>query len=119
MTFYNNSGEATAYLDDDLTHIYLFDGTPVAYLVNNMVYGFNGHQFGWFENGWIRDLNGDCVFFTKDAFGPGPIKPIKKMNPIKSIKHIKPVKCVREIKRLKAISSLSWSTFSGKQFFGQ
>lgn len=119
MTFYNYSGEAIAYLDDDSTHIYLFDGTPAAYLVKNMVYGFNGHQFGWFEKGWIRDLNGNCVFFTENAPGSGPVKPIKQISPVKSIKHIKPIKCIREISRVKAINSLSWSSFSDRQFFDQ
>lgn len=57
MTFYDSHGKAIAYLHDDGIHIYLFNGRPVAYLYGDAVYGFNGHQFGWFEDGWIRDLN--------------------------------------------------------------
>jgi len=60
MTFYDSHGKAIAYLHDDGIHIYLFNGRPVAYLYGDAVYGFNGHQFGWFEDGWIRDLNGCC-----------------------------------------------------------
>ena len=77
MTFYDSHGKATAYLHDDGIHIYLFNGRPVAYLYDDAVYGFNGHQFGWFEDGWIRDLNGCCVFFTENATGSGPVKPVK------------------------------------------
>ena len=70
MTFYNSHGKPIAYLADE-QHIFLFNGRPVAYLYDNKVYGFNGHHFGWFEDGWIRDKRGRCVFFTEDASGSG------------------------------------------------
>lgn len=119
MTFYDLHGRPIAYLCDDNIHIYLFDGKPVAYLHNSTVYGFNGHHLGWFEKGWIRDLQGYCVFFTKMASGSGPIKPIKQIKPIKSIRQIKPIKSIKQIKRIKPINKMSWSTLSGEQFFEQ
>ena len=64
MVFYDNYGRPTAYTEDDI-HIYLFTGEPVAYIDRDAVYGYNGRQFGWFQNGWIRDLNGCCVFFSE------------------------------------------------------
>lgn len=119
MTFYDLHGKPVAYLSDDGEHIYLFNGKPVAYLYGDTVYGFNGHQFGWYGNGWIRDLNGYCVFFTEHASGSGPIKPIKQIKPIKGIKQIKPIKCIKQIKRIKPINVLAWSPLSGIQFFNQ
>lgn len=110
MTFYDSHGNPSAYLYDDGEHIYLFNGKPVAYLHENTVYGYNGHQYGWFENGWIIDLNGYCVFFTESASGSGPVKPAK---------HVKPVKSVRHAKYAKAAKSLLWSKLSGEQFFNQ
>ena len=118
MVFYDNHGRPIAYTEDDV-HIYLFTGEPVAYLDGDAVYGFNGHQFGWFENGWICDLDGYCVFFTENATGSGPVKPVKHVCPVKHVKRIKPVKHVKRVRRVKAVKKLSWSQLSGVVFFAQ
>ena len=118
MNFYNSKGKPIAYICDDGEHIYLFNGKPVAYLSENIVYGFNGYHLGWFEDGWVRDKRGKCVFFTENANG-GPVKPIKQIAPIKGIKHIKPVKGVKHIASVKSVDSLSWSELSVEQFFEQ
>lgn len=60
-----------------------------------------------FENEWIRDNNGQCVFFTENDTG-GAMKPIKMMRPMKSMKQMKP---------MRPMDSLSWSELSGEQFF--
>lgn len=118
MTFYDKNGKPIAYTEDD-EYIFLFTGEPVAYLYDNTVYGYNGRQFGWFENGWVRDLHGSCVFFTENATGSGPVKPVKQVKPVKSVKRIKPVKCARHARRAKAAKCLGWSDLSGKHFFNQ
>lgn len=118
MVFYDNHGGPTAYTEDGV-HIYLFTGEPVAYLDRDAVYGYNGRQFGWFDNGWIRDLNGECVFFSENARGSGPVKPVKHICPKKCIKHIKPIKCIKEIRRVRAVNHLGWSQLSGIAFFKQ
>lgn len=118
ITFYDKKGAPIAYLQDDGIHIYLFNGKPVAYLYENTVYGFNGKQFGWFEDGWIRDLRGYCVFFTENTTG-GPSKPLKQLKPLKSLKQLKPMKSMKQSKVLKPTKSLSWSTLSGIQYFSQ
>ena len=117
LTFYDKNGKPIAYTEDG-EHIYLFTGKPVAYIYQNTVYGFNGHQFGWFENGWIRDLQGACAFYTAIAVG-GPIKPIKQIKPIKSIKGIKPIKSIKQIRKIKPIFSYGWSAYSNERFFNQ
>lgn len=118
MVFYDNHGRPTAYTEDG-THIYLFTGEPVAYFDRDTVYGYNGRHFGWFENGWIRDLNGYCVFFSENVTGSGPVKPVRCVCPVKSVKQVRPVKCVKEVRRIHAVNCLSWSQLSGKQFFAQ
>ena len=118
MTFYNQTGKAIAYSEDNET-VYLFTGEPAAYFYNEAVYRFNGKHLGWFTNGWIRDLHGQCVFFNEDATGSGPVKPVKNVKPVKSVKHIKPIKGVREVLRVRSVNSLCWSTLSGRQFFQQ
>jgi hypothetical protein len=117
LTFYDRNGTPIAYTEDG-EHIYTFKGKAVAYIYENTVYGFNGRQFGWFENGWIRDLKGACVFFSEDATG-GPIKAVKKIKPIKGIKGIKPIKSVKQIKKIKPIFSYSWSAYTNESFFNQ
>lgn len=117
LTFYNRNGKPIAYTEDG-EHIFLFSGKPVAYLSQETIYGYNGKQFGWFDNGWIRDKRGMCVFFSENATG-GPIAPIKQIKPIKSVKQIKPIKSVKQIKTVKPVFSMGWSTFLGEEFFNQ
>lgn len=116
MVFYDRYGHPVAYTEDE-THIYLFTGKPVAYIAQDAVYSFGGNHLGWCNDGWIRDLNGECVFFSEHASGSGPVKPVKSICPVKSVKQVKTVKGVREIKHMRAINSLSWSPLSGEQFF--
>lgn len=117
MTLYNRFGIPIAYSEDG-ENIYLFNGLPVAYLVEDCIYNFRGKHIGWFSDGWTRDLYGYCVFFTEDSIG-GPVKPIKRIKPIKGIKRIKPIKSIREIRRIRAINRLAWSNYTGPDFFLQ
>lgn len=118
MTFYDSNGKPIAYLEEDGVHIFLYNGKPVAYLSEDAVYSFSGKHLGWFENGWIRDLRGRCVFFTNISTGSGPIKPIKQIKPVKGVKHIKPIKGVKQVRKVKAVKSLTWN-YSGVDFFNQ
>lgn len=90
MDFYSSSGAPIAYSDDG-EHIYLFSGKPVAYFSGTAVYTFSGKHIGWFDNGWIRDLDGYAVFFTSAARG-GPVKPVRQIKPVKGVKNVRPVK---------------------------
>lgn len=119
MTFYDSHGIPIAYLYDNSEYIYLFNGKPVAYLYDDAVYGFNGHHLGWFENGWIRDLHGQCVFFTEESTGSGPAKPAKHAKPAKFARNARPAKSARNAKHAKAAKGLSWSSISGEMFFEQ
>lgn len=118
MTFYDSNGRAVAYTEDN-ENIYLYNGSPVAYLYGDLVYSFNGRQLGRFENGWIRDKRGGCVFFTENAHGAGPVKPVKHIAPVKSVKHVAPVKSVKHVPSVKAADRSSWSNISGESFFMQ
>lgn len=117
IDFYDHRGSPVAYTQDG-KHIYTFSGCPVAYFSGSSVYSFSGTHLGTFEDGWIRDNSGRCVFYTADATG-GPVKPVKHVKPVKSVKGVKPVKSVKSIRPVKAVKSLSWSEFSGEHFFDQ
>ena len=118
MTFYNSEGRAVAYTEDN-EHIYLFNGIPVGYFWGDLIYSFGGKQLGRFENGWIRDKKGLCVFFTENAQGSGPIRPVKHVRPVKGVKRIKPIKGIRQIASVKAANLMGWSSISGERFFWQ
>jgi len=115
FTFYDKRGNPCAYTNDE-EHIYLFNGTPVAYLYNKSVYSYTGTHLGFFSNGWVLDNSGYRVFFTEDASG-GPVKPVKRVKPVKNVRSTKPVKSVRQVKPVKPTSKLEWSRFSCNKFF--
>ena len=92
ITLFNSDGEAVDYIDDsdsDLP-IYMWDGTPVAYLAPSNsdyyhVYGFNGLHLGWYERGVVRDHDGYVVGFQQGAMSKStPYKRYKKSKPYKS-----------------------------------
>ena len=116
MTFYDKTGKAIAYNEDNET-IYLFSGQPVAYFFENTIYGFNGKHLGWFENNWIRDLQGRCVFFNEHTKGGGPMIPMKHIKPMKSMKSMKSMKAMKVMRSMKSTNSISWSNLSGILFF--
>ncbi|MDP2721159.1 MAG: hypothetical protein Q8O72_00260 [Bacteroidales bacterium] len=96
MTFYNQNGNAVAYIDDDNETIFLWDGTPVAYLDKENIYGFNGKHLGWFEDGIVWNHNGEKNGFTKKSLPVfskfEPFKAFKKFKPFKSFKEFAPFK---------------------------
>ena len=61
ISLFNSDGDAVAYIDvnDEDSAIYLWNGTPVAYLSAESnyynIYGFNGNQF-WRKRGVIYHL---------------------------------------------------------------
>ncbi len=118
MTFYNSKGRAVAYLGDDGESIYLYGGAPIAWLDGDGIYAYSGKFLGWFEEGWIRDLHGNCVFFTDCANG-GPVRPVRQVRPVKGIRGIRPVKGVRQVRPVHPVKSLSWSNLSDESFFKQ
>lgn len=116
MTFYDRAGVPTAYIEDG-ENIVLFSGKPVAYLAGEYIYTFGGRQLGIFEDGWVRDIKGYAVFFTDEASGCGPVKPVKCVEPVRGVKQVFPVKGVPQVPYVKSVPVLAWSHLSGKQFF--
>ena len=103
ISLFNSDGDAVAYIDtdDEDNTIYLWNGTPVAYLSPESnyynIYGFNGNHLGWFEDGIVRDDDGDAVGFQKGAVSGvytnyEPYKSYKKYKPYKSFKSFDPFK---------------------------
>lgn len=118
ITLFNSDGEAVAYIDDsdsDLP-IYMWDGTPVAYLApsNNdyyHVYGFNGLHLGWYERGVVRDHDGYVVGFQQ-----GTMSKSTRYEPYKRYKKSKPYKYSPKYPPSKAYNKSSFS-YTSLAFF--
>ncbi|MBQ2512252.1 MAG: hypothetical protein II534_02745 [Clostridia bacterium] len=117
MNFYDRKGYAVAYTDDG-EKIYLFDGSPAAYLRGDLVYSYRGYLLGRFGDGWIRDRNGACALFTEGASG-GPVKPGRHIAPAKAVKRAAPLRSGPQIPPARHVDSCSWSDLSGEEFFYQ
>ena len=98
INLYDSSGNATAYIDDYLADrvIYLWNGTPQAYLIQSDVFGFNGKHLGWFEKGILRDNDGKLVATIKEAADKitvdGSLKGLKQTPPEKKYHEMPPVR---------------------------
>lgn len=109
VSLFDRYGKAIAYLttDNDRT-IYLWDGTPVAYLIHKgdlyYLYGFNGKHLGRFERGFIIDHQGNAV-----ACIAGVTRIQTETEPLKSPKQLKPEKARIEQPRLFTQYSRYWS----------
>tara|TARA_R110002167_G_scaffold7267_1_gene34184 strand:+ start:2067 stop:2426 length:360 start_codon:yes stop_codon:yes gene_type:complete len=117
-TLYNKHGEAVAYINDDREHIYLYDGSPVGYLKKEYLYNYSGRYLGWINNGWFYDRQGKTTFFTSDSTG-GPTRPTRKTRPTRSTRRTRPTKSTRETRPTRPTLSLSWSQFTGSDYFIQ
>ena len=115
MVFYNYLGEVIAYSEDGC-HIYLFNGTPIAYIDDDSIYSFKGKHLGWFKHDWILDHEGRHLLFIEGARG-GPVKPVRQLAPVKGLKQLLPLKGLKELKPLRPITSLEWSPLSIENFF--
>ena len=103
ISLFNSDGDAVAYIDvnDEDNTIYLWGGTPVAYLSAQSnyynIYGFNGNHLGWYEDGVLRNEDGDAVGFKKGAISGiytnyESYKSYKEYKPFKSYKSYAPYK---------------------------
>lgn len=108
ISLFDSAGQPVAYIatDDDMT-IYMWSGEPVAYLSGGNsinIYGFNGEHLGWFDNGIIRDHNGDAVGFMK-----GAVNMYTSYEPYKSYRQYKPYKAYQQYAPYKPYNSSSFS----------
>ena len=88
---------------DDST-IYLWNGEPVAYLVSQDIYGFNGKHLGWFTKGVVYNHDGDVVGAVTSR-----LKTPQPLCSLKSLKSLRPLKSLKELRPLKPLFHLSWA----------
>jgi hypothetical protein len=67
ISLYNTDGKVTMYIADDAETVYDWDGYAKCYIVDEEIYGWRGKHLGWFSNGFVYDLDGYRIGFTKEA----------------------------------------------------
>ena len=113
VVLFDSHRRAAAYLDaGDRRTVYLWSGEPVAYLVDDSIYGFNGKHLGWYTNGMIFDHEGNVVVSPAVAFRkrvePAPARGLKAQTPSKQQQESKP---------LQPTLGGAWSDISASEFF--
>ncbi|MFN8777656.1 MAG: 4-fold beta flower protein [Flavobacteriales bacterium] len=110
LAWYDSSGEPVAYVDfgqDDV--IYLWDGTPVAFLGRDgrdvCIFGFNRSFLGWYENGVIYDRQGDIVGSRKGAL----MMAYNEWEPFRGFQKFAPLKPIQPFAPFKPFFSQRWS----------
>jgi len=92
--------------------LYLWSGTPCAYLVSESIYGFNGKHIGWFRDAVVYDHHGYVVAATSGTF-----LRVVKIAPLKGLKELQPLRALEEIGPLKPIFTTLWSKTAANAFF--
>lgn len=117
-TLYDCGGRATAYVDDDGTSIYLYDGSAVGWLDHVDVYAYSGRYLGWMQDGWFFDRSGHRAFFM-DATRGGPTKPARSSRPPRADRAARRARGTRQTKPARPACALSWAASSGVGYFNQ
>jgi len=67
ISLYDTDGRATMYIADDGETVYSWDGYAKCYIVDEAIYGWRGKHLGWFSHGFVYDLAGCRIGYTKEA----------------------------------------------------
>jgi hypothetical protein len=113
---YNREGRAVAYLADNESSIYLYDGGPAGWLHQGAVYAYDGRFLGWMMYGWLCDPEGHPAFFTDRAQG-GPKRPPKLPRPARGSREFRPQRAQRLTRPSRPGMKTTWAAQSDESFF--
>lgn len=116
ISLFDNNGEARAYIDfDEEATIFIWDGTPAAFLEQDgseiCVIGFNGNFMGWYEDGIIYDKKGYAVGARE-----GAINMMTKMERMKGMQKMTPMRPMTPMTPMQPMWKSSWSSTSLTEF---
>lgn len=119
VTFYDEHSRAVAWMvRDSYLSIYLYDGTPVAWVVDDAIYTYPGRYLGWIEDGWVWDRSGLAAFFTSEAEEAAALN-LRRMARPRGERKPRPPLGIREVRPARPSTSPTWSPVSGELFFTQ
>lgn len=104
---YDSGGSVHAWLDEDVVRN--LGGSVVALVMDgDRIVDTSGRNAGWFEDGWLEDVDGHALGFLSDA-GPGPAMPMKGLTPLRPLRGLRPLRPVRPVKPIEPVRSRSWA----------
>jgi hypothetical protein len=106
IELFDREGREAAFCRDG-DSLYLWDGTPAAYITGDAVYAYSGRLIGWIRDGWISDVAGGRLF-EFDAVG-GPEKPRRQSKTTTGPRGPKPARETPEPASGRPAPSLAWS----------
>jgi hypothetical protein len=120
VNLYDDRGDVVAYIDyDEGRTIYMWDGTPVAFLARDGqdtgIFGFNRTFLGWYEEGVILDKEGYTVGSRKDAL----YQFYSEWLPFKGFQQIAPIQPITPFTPLKPFPKNQWANISLGEFLRQ
>lgn len=125
VALYDKEKAAIVYIDyDDEATIYMWEGTPVAYLVSDHavtpadeVYGFSGKCLGWYHEGVLYGRDGYAVGARHGVLKGAINMNVTQIERVKGVKHVKPLKSVREVRPVQHVFLNNWSETALEDFF--
>lgn len=119
ITLFDKEKDAIAYIDyaEEKT-IYLWNGTPVAYVKNETeIYCFNGRFLGWYVEGIVYDRKGYAVAAEENVVSGAIVMDTPNVEPVKDIKDMIPAKKTQEEVPATPNFETIWSETSLSDFF--
>lgn len=114
--YFDQRGRAAVYLDSD-DNVRDWRGSVIGYHDGDGgLFNRSGDHVGTISNGWIRDLDGECIAFTSGASN-GPVPPVPSVPPVKSVPSVAPVRPVFRVKRIGSVPRLAWSRLTPLELF--
>jgi hypothetical protein len=116
IIFYDRNGHAVVYLFRREI-FYSFQGQPLGYVDRTgAIYWWDGRYLGFWQEGWIRDAQGFCLAFQRDAVG-GADKPRCGPRPEWGGREPVPARAKTEPAPERAMKIANWSELTVKTFF--
>ncbi|MDL2284915.1 hypothetical protein LJC19_07230 [Oxalobacter sp. OttesenSCG-928-P03] len=118
LNLYDKSGGALVYLNND-NYIYQYDGTPIASVLNNAVYDLQGEHVGWFFDGWVTDVDGNAILYSRGSAMQAIPKPGMRPDPLKRERKPAPTAPERKPTNTMPEKITSWSKRSAGDVLGK
>lgn len=117
ITLYDENGNAINYIDRSSGVVYTFDGEPVGYLKAKSnyynIFNYKGKHLGWFEDGIVRDHQGEIAGFQKGAV----TNVYTKIEPYKKARQYEPYRSYEDYEPYKPYYSVRFSRIPLGYFF--
>lgn len=118
LNLYDKTGGALVYLNND-NYIYQYDGTPVASVLDNAVYDLQGRHVGWFFDGWVTDVDGGAILYSRGSGMQAIHKPGMRPDPLKQERKPAPAAPERTPVTTLPVKITSWSKHSAGAVLGK